>query len=232
MLIKILQFIAKKIKGNDFHLDNKIPGSYLIGLAIEFVSAFLRGKFYFIFRSNNIFIKKQVKIKAKSLLSFGNSFVINQGCYIDALSMDGIRFGNGCSVGKLTYIECSGSLQDIGKGLLVGDHTSVGSHSFLGCAGGITIGNDVIMGNYVSIHSENHNFLNSKIPIRSQGINRIGIKIGNNCWIGAKVTILDGVVIEDGCVIAAGALLTQGIYNKNGIYGGVPAKRIKDRTSE
>ncbi|MBX7275810.1 hypothetical protein K2E95_08630 [Pseudomonas sp. ERGC3:01] len=61
-------------------------------------------------------------------------------------------------------------------------------------------------------------------------MNNEGIQIGNNCWIGAKVTVLDGVVLEDGCVVAAGAVLKAGRYAANSIYAGVPAKRIKERS--
>ena len=67
------------------------------------------------------------------------------------------------------------------------------------------------------------------VPIRHQGVVRKGIKIGSNCWIGAKSTILDGVVLGDGCIVAAGAVLIEGRYEHNGIYGGVPAKLIKYR---
>jgi acetyltransferase-like isoleucine patch superfamily enzyme len=56
--------------------------------------------------------------------------------------------------------------------------------------------------------------------------------LDKNCWIGAKVTILDGAIIEDGCIVAAGSLITTGRYNANGIYGGVPAKLLKYRSNE
>ncbi|MGN6399951.1 MAG: DapH/DapD/GlmU-related protein, partial [Flavisolibacter sp.] len=83
----------------------------------------------------------------------------------------------------------------------------------------------------VSFHSENHVYVNLQKPIRLQGVSHQGIKIGRNCWIGAKATILDGVTIEDGCIIAAGSLVKSGLYRENGIYGGVPAKLIKYRTN-
>jgi acetyltransferase-like isoleucine patch superfamily enzyme len=59
--------------------------------------------------------------------------------------------------------------------------------------------------------------------------NHKGIVIGDNCWIGSKVTILDGVTVENGCIIAAGTVLTAGIYKSFSIYGGVPAKFIRLR---
>lgn len=52
------------------------------------------------------------------------------------------------------------------------------------------------------------------------------MKIGNDCWIGAKATILDGTVIGNHCIVAAGAVV-KGTYPDNVIIGGVPAKIIK-----
>ena len=39
-------------------------------------------------------------------------------------------------------------------------------------------------------------------------IKRLGIKVGNNVWIGDKVTILDGVEIGDNS-IGAGSVVTK-----------------------
>ena len=60
------------------------------------------------------------------------------------------------------------------------------------------------------------------IPIRLQGVNRKGIKIGNDCWI-------DSVVISDSCVVVVGALVTRGVYPPYSIIGGVQAGVIKKR---
>ena len=53
------------------------------------------------------------------------------------------------------------------------------------------------------------------------------IRIGNNVFIGSKVTILPDLEICDNVFIAAGALVTKSI-TEPGIWGGVPAKRIGD----
>jgi acetyltransferase-like isoleucine patch superfamily enzyme len=82
------------------------------------------------------------------------------------------------------------------------------------------------------MHSENHNFQDRNRPIRLQGVTRQGIRIGSNCWIGAKATILDGVIVEDNVIIAAGSVLTAGTYESNSIYGGVPARKLKSLLKE
>lgn len=55
--------------------------------------------------------------------------------------------------------------------------------------------------------------------------------IGNDVWIGAKATLLDGVTIGDGAVIAAGAVVTQNVP-PYAIVGGVPAKILGYRFTE
>lgn len=53
------------------------------------------------------------------------------------------------------------------------------------------------------------------------------VTIEDGVWIGARSTILPGVVIKKGCVIAAGSVVNRDC-EPNGLYAGVPAKRIKD----
>ncbi len=54
------------------------------------------------------------------------------------------------------------------------------------------------------------------------------ITIGNDVWIGANVSLMDGVRIGDGAIVAANALVTKDVEPYT-IVGGVPAKPIKKR---
>lgn len=225
----MLNTYISKIKGNDYRIDDRVPTSYLIGLVLSRIFMKLRGIISGIQNEGSIFIGTGVVVKSKRQFQVGKGVSIGKNCYIDALSENGITFGDNVSVGRNTIIECTGNIQFLGIGLTVGNNVGLGSGNFFGCAGGIKIGTDTIIGNFVSFHSENHVYSNSAVPIRLQGVTHQGICIGNDCWIGAKSTILDGVKVADGVIIAAGAVLKAGNYEKKGIYGGVPAKLIKFR---
>lgn len=60
---------------------------------------------------------------------------------------------------------------------------------------------------------------------------KYSIIIGNDVWIGANVSIMDGVEIGDGAIIAANALVNKDVKPYT-IVGGVPAKIIKKRFTD
>jgi maltose O-acetyltransferase len=67
----------------------------------------------------------------------------------------------------------------------------------------ITIGDDVLIAPYVLMNTGDHNYKKINVKIRDQGHNYKAITIGNDVWIGARCTILKGVIIPDKCVILA-----------------------------
>jgi acetyltransferase-like isoleucine patch superfamily enzyme len=161
-------------------------------------------------------------------IKWGKFLKLGKRVYVSALGKEGIAFGNNVGIGAYSSIIVSTSLNNLGKYIRIGNNVGIGEYAYLGGAGGLDIGDDCIVGQYLSCHPENHNYLELNTPIRLQGVTRKGIRIGKNCWIGSKVTILDGVTIGNGCVIAAGAVVTRS-FPDNSIIGGVPAKFIKNR---
>jgi acetyltransferase-like isoleucine patch superfamily enzyme len=125
----------------------------------------------------------------------------------------------------------STSLNDPGEGISLGDRVGIGEFAYLGGGGGLTIGADCIVGQYFSCHPENHNYSDPETLIRLQGVSRKGIQIGNGCWIGSKVTILDGAKVGNHCVIAAGAVVA-GVFPDHSVIGGVPARILKSRIQQ
>jgi len=223
-------FIAKKIKGDDYQLDPSLSLRALIGLSFRRLMGLLRCVLQGIaFRpSHFIFVGAGVELRNAGHIKFGKGVTLGRDVLIDGLSRDGVEIGHGVNIGAYSMIEASGTIKDIGRGIKIGDNSGIGAFSFIGGAGGVTIGSDVIMGQWVSFHPENHNFESLDLPIRQQGVNRQGIVVEDDCWIGAKVTFLDGAHVGKGCVIAAGAVV-RGVIPPYSIAGGIPAKVIKSR---
>lgn len=100
----------------------------------------------------------------------------------------------------------------------------------------VIIGNDCDFGPNVTIVTPIHPMLpdERKAILTANGEKRHlcyakPVKIGNNCWLGANVTVCPGVTIGDNCVIGAGSVVTKDIL-ANHFAAGVPCKEIREIT--
>jgi len=175
-----------------------------------------------------VFCGRSVIVEHAYQIKVGSNLILEDRVIINALSDKGIVLGRNVTIGKNTIISCTGVIANKGIGVTVGDYSAIGANSFLGGQGGITIGNNVIMGPGIKVFSENHNYSHTTVIIRKQGETRKGIIIEDNCWIGGGTIILDGTTIGSGTIIAAGAVVTKSIP-ENSIAAGVPARVIKSR---
>tara|TARA_B100002052_G_scaffold278997_1_gene285857 strand:+ start:3527 stop:4225 length:699 start_codon:yes stop_codon:yes gene_type:complete len=172
-----------------------------------------------------LFLGRGVSMIHLRNIRIGRFVRIHEGAHLSGLGSGELRIGDFVKIGPYSRIVISETYNEIGTFIDIGDRVGISDFAHLGGAGGLTIGEDTIIGPYFSCHPEGHNFDDNKVPIRLQGVSRKGITIGNNCWIGAKVAILDGVEIGDGSVIAAGAIVNKSFPPKS-VIGGVPAKII------
>ena len=147
------------------------------------------------------------KLTIKKFKKFGNLF---------------IEFSKGSFLKKNVIVQGSGRL-------FLGENSYISSYSVIGVNDSVTIGNNVIIADSISIRDTDHNYNQLDIPIREQGISTAPIKINDNVWIGHGVVITKGVSIGSGAIIAANAVVTKDVP-RNAIVGGVPAKIIKIRS--
>ena len=113
---------------------------------------------------------------------------------------------------------------DYGKNIKLGKNVFVNINNYFMDGATIEIGDNVFIGPSCGFYTANHplDYTN-----RNQGLEKaLPIKIGDNCWFGANVSVMPGVTIGAGCVIAAGAVVTKDMP-ANSLIAGVPAKVIK-----
>lgn len=222
MLKKSFEIIISKIKKNEFSFDENIKLKDLIFIFWEYFKKYSRG--FFIYR-------KFIMIGSNCSLynvKLGKAVNISHHVTINGIGKTPIHLGDNVSIGSYSLLKTSGSFHFLGKGIQIGKNVGIGDFAHIGGAGGVIIGNDTIIGSYFSVHPENHNFSDINVLIREQGVTHKGILIGSNCWIGAKVTILDGSIIGNGCVVAAGSVVNS-TFPDNVVIAGVPARIIKRR---
>jgi acetyltransferase-like isoleucine patch superfamily enzyme len=142
-----------------------------------------------------------------------------QGIWLD----DNVAIGRGTLIKPTSYYG-----RNLGEGLRIGARSSIGPLGYVGCSGFISIGKNVLIGPRVSMHAENHRFLDADIPIKEQGVVLEPIVIEDDCWIGSDVILLGGVTIGHGAVVAAGSVVTKSIAPRE-VVAGVPARVIGGR---
>lgn len=183
----------------------------------------VRGYIYSrIFYTNGLLIGKNFLLNNKKNFYLGKDISIEDN--VSIISNGIVKLSDGANIGADTTIRC----YPVDSKFEVGKNFTCGRFCFFGAAGGITIGNDVLMAQNIRIHAQNHNYDNRNILIRDQGTTKLGVKIGNDCWIGSGAVILDGVTIGQGCVIGANTTVTKDVEPYSIVVGN-PGKIIKKR---
>ena len=134
-------------------------------------------------------------------ISIGDYNAFTQGCWLWPLdeNFDGVR-------------------------IRIGNRNYFNRNLMIDACGYVEIGNDNMFGPDVYIADSNHKIEKGKSP-KELPMLRGKVRIGNHCWIGAKVIILKDVVLGDGCVVGAGAVVTKS-FPAGTVIAGVPARVI------
>ncbi len=112
-------------------------------------------------------------------------------------------------------------------GLTFGKNCSINCGAVIDARGGISIGDNVMIGPNVVIASSSHDLTGN--PMNSMPHIKKATEIGDDVWIGANSFIGGGVKIASGTVVAAGSVVIKDT-NPFEVVAGVPAVRIKMRT--
>ena len=175
-----------------------------------------------------LFVARGVRVRHTGHLHLGRNVTLEEHVQIDALSRDGVRLGDNVSVGRFTVIEATGVITRLGVGFSIGANSNLGDFCFVGAAGGVRIGENVLIGQRVSFHSENHVATRVDIPMKAQGVTNQGVVVEDDCWLGSGAILLDGVTVGRGSIVAAGSVVTRDVAPYS-VVGGVPAHLLRSR---
>ncbi len=157
-------------------------------------------------------------------ISLGDHVVIDDHCVLDAKGCEGLDFQIGNQV-----ILSRGCVLSAKQGKLrVGDHTNFGAHCLIYAVNELTIGCDTLFAAQCYVGGSMYYFDNPDIPPIQQGSYAKGVRIGDGCWLGANVKVMDGAQVGDGVILGTGAVVNRDLEAR-AIAVGVPAKVIKHR---
>jgi len=195
-----------------------IPG--VLGLGLR--SIFYRPIFAKIGRK--VVFGRGVTIRHPHKIELGDNVVIDDNCVIDAKGDGnrGLSIGNDVYIGRNSIVYCKGG------DIRIEDKANISSNCQIFSSNSITIGTGSMIGAYSYFLSGGEYDYSDPAPFAEQsGMETKGpLNIGADCWLGARVTVLDAASIGTRCVIAAGAVVNKPIEPCS-IAAGVPAKTIK-----
>lgn len=116
---------------------------------------------------------------------------------------------------------------DFGKNLRIGRNVFINSGCRFQDQGGVSIGDDTLIGHNAVVATLNH----ALAPSRRADMTPAPVTIGRNVWIGANVTILPGVSIGDDAVVAAASVVTRDVP-AGALVLGSPARVVRSVTED
>lgn len=117
---------------------------------------------------------------------------------------------------------------DYGVNITVGRNFYMNHGGVILDAGGVTFGDNVLVGPQCGFYTSGHPLDAAK---RAQGLEyAYPIRVGSGVWIGGGVRVMPGVSIGDGAVIASGSVVTKDIP-AGVLAAGVPCRPIRPITA-
>lgn len=144
----------------------------------------------------------------------------------DSVRGSKIIIKEGVVIDSFVRIKPVGGMGDI----VVGANTHINSGTVIFSGNGIEIGKNVLISPGCVLAPVNHQYRAKDKTIIDQRFmpSKGGITIGDDVWIGANSTILDGTVIGRGVVIGANSLI-KGEFAEYCVYAGNPLRLIGRR---
>ncbi len=157
-------------------------------------------------------------------IHIGNDVVIDDHCVLDAKGQNnrGIFIGDGVFIGRNTILNCKNG------DIILEDRVNIGFNCMIFSASEVRVGASALMAAYCYLVGGTHHFDNPSIPVLDQGRSSQGIQLGPGGWLGAHVTIFDGVTIGKHVIVGAGSVVNKMLPDYV-IAAGAPVRIIQKR---
>ena len=149
--------------------------------------------------------------------------VVGRGCYLAPSAAIIGRPGSSLTLGDSCFVAAHSYVTD---GVRLGNDCSL--NPFVTLRGKVTGGDGIRIGAYTCMVGFNHGYADTETPIHRQAHTSQGIVLGDDVWVGAHVTVIDGVRVGSHTILAAGAVVTKDVPDY-AIVGGNPARVIRMR---
>jgi acetyltransferase-like isoleucine patch superfamily enzyme len=201
---------------------NNMPGMFGLG--------FRQKLFRRMFKKcgRGVIFGRGMTIRCPSKIEIGAGTIFDDYTVLDAKG-DGaaIRIGAGALICRGTVLSCKGA------GIDIGENTNIGQYNLIHAESPVRVGKNILTAAYCYlVGGGNHDFSRVDVPIVQQpSIRKGGIDLGDGTWLGAHVTVLDGVKIGRDCVIGAGSVVNKKLPDFS-VAIGTPARVLKNRLEE
>lgn len=172
-----------------------------------------------------VILGRGMLLRQPGRIRVGDRTVIDDYCALTVRGEEsGITIGSHVFIGRGTQIHARGGQVEIE------DHANLSSYVRVGAATRrIVIGRHALIAASCCIGGVLHRTDRRDVPIAHQGtLDRGGVVIEDDVWLGAGAIVLDGVTVGRGCVVGAGSVVTKDIPPFSVAYG-VPARVVRQR---
>ena len=127
--------------------------------------------------------------------------------------------GEGVHIDSFVKIKFAGGRGDV----VIGDRSYINACVVMYSGNGIQIGNNVLIAANTTLAATNHEYRDKHRTIFEQRFmpSKNGIRIDDDCWIGAGCVLLDGTWLKRGCVVGAGTVV-RGEWPEYAVIAGEP----------
>jgi acetyltransferase-like isoleucine patch superfamily enzyme len=133
-----------------------------------------------------------------------------------------LALGPWCWLGPGNRLRCHEGNLRLGPKVVLGSNNVVNAYL------DVEIGRNALLGDWIYVCDFDHNYDRVDIPVKKQGLVKTPVRIGEDVWVGEKVSILRGADIGAGSVIGSQSLV-RGMIPPFSIVVGSPGRVVRSR---